>query len=178
MVENHQTGRYALKEPYPPVKVSNRNVFYAQLLLDDYASNTSELNAINQYLYHHFRFKNKNLNDIAELEKGISIVEMNHLEILAELILKLGGDPRYRGFRNNNNQYYNAGYVYYGSSILEMLAADIDAEKGAIIQYRQHIEQINDPYIKAILQRIIKDEEYHFSLFSEAYQRYQTATQV
>lgn len=165
-------SRFALPEPYPKIQVANRNLFYAQLLLDDYASNASEFNAINQYLYHHFRFKYKDLEDLAELEEGISITEMNHLEMLAELILKLGGDPRYRGFQNNNNQYYNAAYVYYGNAVLEMLSADVEAERGAIVQYRRHVEQIEDPYVRAVLNRIILDEEHHMKLFSAAYKRY------
>lgn len=174
MGNNMHRSRYTLPEPYPEVRVAGRNLFYAQLLLDDYASDTSELNAINQYLYHYFRFKCQDLEDIAELEEGISIVEMRHLEMLAETILMLGGDPRYRGFQNNNQQYYTSSYVYYGYSVLDMLSSDIDAERGAIVQYRRHAEQISDPYVRALLNRIIKDEEYHLKLFTEAYQRYQS----
>ncbi|QGG48442.1 ferritin-like domain-containing protein [Heliorestis convoluta] len=163
-------GRFAIPEPYPEIKVAGKNIFYAQLLLDPYASNVSEVNAINQYLYHYFRFDHACLKDIAELEEGISIVEMYHMEILAELILKLGGDPRYVDSKNCS---YNASFVYYGRHVLDMLAADMEAERSAILQYRRLIDQIDDPYVKAILRRIIKDEQHHLKLFTEAYRRYQ-----
>ncbi|MCW2278496.1 ferritin-like domain-containing protein [Heliophilum fasciatum] len=169
---HHPMGKYVLPEPYPEINVSAKNPFYAGLLLDDYASQKSELNAINQYFYHHLRFKDVGLQDIAELVVAISITEMHHLEMIGELILKLGGDPRFRGFQNNNNQYYSGEYVYYGNHVLEMLSADIEAEKGAIQQYRRHVDQIQDPFIKAILNRIIMDEEYHLKLFMEAYRKY------
>lgn len=169
-----ENPRFAVKEPYPEVRVAGRNLYYARLLLDDYASNLSELNAINQYLYHHFRFRHRGLKDIAKLEEALAIVEMGHMEILADLILQLGGDPHFKGFLNNNQQYYSAAYVYYGHSVLDMLAADAAAERGAIIQYRKHVEIIEDPYIKAILNRIIKDEELHLKLFTEALRHYQS----
>ena len=42
--------------------------------------------------------------------------------------------------------------------------ADIEAEKATINQYQIHMKMINDPYINAVLARIIKDEEYHIML--------------
>ena len=46
----------------------------------------------------------------------------------------------------------------------KMILADIEAEKGAINQYRMHMNMIKDPYINAVLARIIKDEEYHIMI--------------
>ncbi|NPV93057.1 MAG: bacterioferritin [Firmicutes bacterium] len=175
MYERQQApSRYSLPEPYPEVRVTAKNRFYAQLLLEDYASETSELDAINQYLYHSFRFKQWNLGDLAELEEGISIIEMRHMEMLAELILKLGGDPRYWVIRDNDQRYYSTSSVYYGHSVLDMLSADIEAERIAIVNYRRHAGMINDPYVRAVINRIVRDEEYHLQLFSEAYQRYRS----
>lgn len=45
-----------------------------------------------------------------------------------------------------------------------MIMADIESEKAAINQYRTHIKMINDGSINAVLERIIKDEEYHILL--------------
>jgi len=42
-----------------------------------------------------------------------------------------------------------------------MILADIEAEKAAINQYRMHIKVIKDECVNAVLERIIKDEEYH-----------------
>ena len=45
-----------------------------------------------------------------------------------------------------------------------MLLADVEAERGAIRQYEMHIQMIADPCVNAVLERIIKDEEYHIML--------------
>ena len=42
-----------------------------------------------------------------------------------------------------------------------MVLADIESEKAAINQYRMHMRRIRDPYVNAVLTRIIRDEEYH-----------------
>ena len=45
-----------------------------------------------------------------------------------------------------------------------MLLADMQAEQAAINQYRMHIRVIEDECVDAVLERIIKDEEYHIML--------------
>ncbi|MDE7051478.1 MAG: rubrerythrin family protein, partial [Lachnospiraceae bacterium] len=45
-----------------------------------------------------------------------------------------------------------------------MLIADIEAEKAAIKQYKVHMQMIKDNCVNAVLERIIKDEEYHIML--------------
>ena len=42
--------------------------------------------------------------------------------------------------------------------------ADVEAEKGAINQYRMHMKMIKDDYVNAVLARIVKDEEYHIMI--------------
>ena len=169
-VDPHINRWCALPEPYPEPRVVRPNHFYAMLLLEDYVGNVSEMTAINQYFYHHLTFKN--YEDLAELEECIAIIEMHHLELLGETILLLGVAPEFRTTTNNHPAYWNASYVYYGNNLCDRLASDITAEKMAIQQYRQHQQLIDDPNIKELLERIIKDEEYHLRLFSEAAARY------
>lgn len=161
----------ALSDPYPEPKVTQPNLYYASLLLEDYAGNASELTAINQYMHHHFMFDNK-YEDLAELEECIAIIEMHHLELLAGTILLLGVDPKYRTITNNSQTFWDATYVFYGTDICDRLAADIAAEKQAIKKYRKHHYLIDDIHIKILLERIIKDEEYHLKLFTQAACRY------
>lgn len=131
----------------------------------------SELTAIHQYIYHDFTL-HEQYPDVAELEECIAIVEMHHLELLAETILLLGGDPRFWYRRNNEYIYWDAGHPYYGVNICDRLAADIEAENGAIRQYRKHQAMIKDPYVDALLERIILDEQHHLTLFTQAYEKY------
>jgi bacterioferritin len=161
----------ALPEPYPRPKVVQQNLYYASLLLEDYAGNVSELTAINQYMHHHFMFDN-HYQDLAELEECIAIIEMHHLELLAETIIRLGVEPKYRTITNNSKFFWDASYVYYGKDVYDRLAADIAAEKQAIKNYRKHCYLIEDIHVKKLLERIIKDEEYHLKLFTEAMGQY------
>ncbi len=157
----------ALPYPYPKPKVIQPNFYYATLLLEDYTGCVSELTAINQYMHHHFIFHDK-YEDLAQLEKCIAIIEMHHLALLAETILLLGVDPKYRTITNNTSVFWDASYVFYGREICDRLAADIVAEKQAIKQYRIHQCLIDDIHIKETLERIIIDEEHHLELFNQA----------
>lgn len=169
---NQHTNRWcALPVPYPEVRVEMPNLYHAQLLLEDYAGQVSEMTAISQYFHHHIVFEPIS-EELAELEECLSIVEMMHLEMLGEIILKLGVDPKIRTITNNIDIYWNAAFVFYGDSVCDRLAADIAAEKNAIAQYRAHQRLINDRYINELLERIIMDEEHHLRLFSKAYDKY------
>lgn len=156
---------------YPEIKVVGPNLFYAQLLLEDYAGVVSEMTAITQYLHHHITLEEVS-EEVSELEECISIVEMHHLEMLAETIRMLGANPQYKIIKDNQGIYWNGSYVYYGQGICDRLSADIEAERAAIEQYQRHYEQIADPHIRHLLKRIIEDEEYHMRLFSQALQKH------
>ncbi|NLY49389.1 MAG: bacterioferritin [Firmicutes bacterium] len=160
--------RCAYPAPYPEVRVAAPNPAYAQLLLEDYAGMVSELTAINQYLYHHFVLEPVN-EEVAELLECISLVEMYHLELLGEAILKLGVDPRYWTLQSGNSTcYWDASFVFYGTSLCDRLTADIASEWAAIANYREHQRRINDPYVEELLERIILDELHHIQLFNHA----------
>lgn len=115
------------------------------------------MTAINQYIYHHFVINNK---EISEMLEKVAIVEMHHLEMLAELIIKLGDNPIYY----SQNNYWDGYYVNYGYNIFDQLNSDLDSELKAIQIYQRQIEIIKDPYIQEILQRIVLDEQVHVVL--------------
>ena len=157
--------------PYPPVRVMAPNRQYAELLLEDYTGVVSEITAIEQYLYHYFVLKAIN-PEVANLLECVSLVEMHHMELLADTIRLLGVSPRYRVIRNNQEVYWSGAYVYYGLSLCDMLAADIAGEWAAIAFYRDHQQRIADRYIKELLERIILDQYHHIKLFNEVMQKY------
>lgn len=168
---NEHTKRWcALSEPYPEPTVLQPNAYYASLLLEDYAGLVSEMTAINQYFYHHLTFEH--IEEIAELEECIAIIEMYHLELLGETISLLGVRPEFRTISLNQNVYWNAAFVYYGENVCDRLSSDIAAEQKAIQQYRYHQGLIQDPHIKELLERIILDEEHHLALFRKAAAKY------
>ncbi|WP_138207694.1 ferritin-like domain-containing protein [Haloimpatiens lingqiaonensis] len=169
--EMHKRDKYADPSPYPEVRVLRPNLYYASILMDDYAGMVSEFTAISQYLYHYFFFKDIN-DELGELLENVSITEMLHMEILADVIKKLGGNPVIRGSYSTCGNFWNGSFVYYGITLCERLKADIDSEYKAIEEYQKHIFIIEDPYIKAILQRIILDEKVHINLFNDALKKF------
>ncbi|ADY57339.1 Peptidoglycan-binding lysin domain protein [Syntrophobotulus glycolicus DSM 8271] len=151
--------QYRLSEPYPEIKVMGENLHYAALLHEDFAGKVSEVTAVMQYTHHQLELDMMpGLQEAAELLEGISIVEMKHLEMLGKTIILLGGAPQY----NSNFQLWTPLYVSYCdfNPVLQ-IQEDIQGELDAIAQYHHHIRMIDDPFIQALLARIIKDEEDH-----------------
>lgn len=169
----HITQGYASPLPYPEIKVIGKNSCYAELIIDDYSGYVSELTAINQYIYHHFLIAKCN-DKVANMVEKISIVEMKHLEMLAEILLLLGSEPLFRCPRKVSGafRYWNGSFVGYGKCMCEQLELDLKSECNAIDAYRRHIELIKDPYIQEALARIILDEEVHVKLFKDAIEEY------
>ncbi|HUW63636.1 MAG TPA: ferritin-like domain-containing protein [Spirochaetia bacterium] len=157
--------------PYPVVRVAGSSRDYAALLLVDLAGAVSELTAITQYLYHHFELKGTD-DEVAELERCIALVEMHHLDLLAETIRLLGGEPRYRTLQDGREAYWCADRVYYGYSLCDRLTADIAGEWAAVEQYRRHQKEIRDPFVKELIERLITDEYFHIRLLNEALRKH------
>lgn len=167
---SHNHGEFASPEPYPEVTVLAPNYQYALLLQDDYAGIVSEFTAISQYLYHHFFFENID-KELGNLLRGVSIVEMHHMKLLAQAIILLGGNPQIGGSYSTRGAFWNGSFVYYGNNICQQLSSDIQSEIKAIQIYRDHIQLIADPNIKQLLGRIILDEQVHIVLFQKAMKR-------
>lgn len=160
--------KYTLNLPYPEPKVESRNEEYANLLLKDYAGEASELTAINLYVYQHF-ISDGIHGAYAELIKAISIVEMKHLELLAETIKLLGIKPMYIDNACPPGKPWTSEYINYSTELKEMITEDIEEEKVAIANYNNHLTLIKDKYICELLKRIVLDEELHVLLLSELY---------
>lgn len=161
----HYREGYQDPAPYPDISVLQPDPCAARLLMEDYAGGTSEFTAVNQYLYHHNTLSQ--YPDVAELLEKTAIVEMMHMEKLAQAILLLGGKPIY-----GSPAPWAANQVAYGETLCERLHLDIASEYAAIAQYQRHIEQIAEPSIKALLARIVQDERVHIQLFQEAIRRH------
>ncbi|MCI9560155.1 MAG: rubrerythrin family protein [Lachnospiraceae bacterium] len=147
--------------PYPPIQVMRRNPQYADLLLVDYCGSVSELSAILQYINNENRMSGEHCSLIRTI-LGIAMAEMIHLQKLGELIHLLGGTVSYQ--TKQPNGLWSPACLTLPDCIPKMLQADLEAENAAIRQYRMHIQAIQDPYVNAVLKRIIQDEEYHIMI--------------
>lgn len=150
--------------PYPPVQVREQNPMYANLLSIDYCGSVSELSAIAQYINSENRLSSQNC-ELAKTILGIAIAEMIHLEKLGELILLLGGEVDFVARQNDGRKkMWTPQYLSLSSNVERIIAVSVESEKAAIRQYRMHMNMIKDDGVKAILARIIKDEEYHIMI--------------
>lgn len=150
--------------PYPPIQVKERNQAYANLLSVDYCGAVSELSAITQYINNENRISDEKCS-VAKTLLGIAMAEMMHLQKLGELIGLLGGTVDYTAkAQNGMRKLWTPQYLTLPATLREMLLADVKAEKDAINQYQMHIRMIGDPYVDAVLVRIIRDEEYHIMI--------------
>lgn len=155
-----------LSSPYPDIQIQCKNKYHAQLLTQDYCGASSELTAITQYINHEIRISGHHC-ETSRILLAIAQAEMIHLQMLGELIVLLGHPLTYDGIKCDWATLWTPNNVTLGSNYNSMICADIDGEYAAIKQYEKHANQIDDPYIEAILRRIVMDEKYHISLLKK-----------
>ncbi|MCI9279998.1 MAG: hypothetical protein HFJ02_04290 [Bacilli bacterium] len=152
--------------PYPEVKVSSKNIKLAKEILSSYAGPISEDTAIHNYIFQYLILENEEIKSIL---KEIAIVEMHHLEILGELVKKLGLTPLYLSVNNDKTKWFSGEYVTYEKELKNILLDNIRNEELAIKNYEKIIIQTDDEYVKYILKRIILDEKMHIQVFMKLY---------
>jgi len=111
-----------------------------------------EHGAIIQYLNHAYAMGEGEM--ACEIE-AIAREEMRHLDWLAEAIVELGGAPSLKRGKMRMS----------GEAVADWMKNNVLLEEDAINQYREHINTIDDPKIKRLLQRILSDEESHHGDF-------------
>lgn len=150
--------------PYPETKVREKNRAYADLLSIDYCGGVSEMTAITQYINNENRLSCQRC-PIAKTILGIAMAEMIHLQKLGELIFLLGGSIDFIAkYQGGKYRMWTPENVTVTDDVWKMILSDIEAERAAIHQYKMHMKMMNDPFVGAVLARIIKDEEYHIML--------------
>ena len=154
----------AAKGEYPPIQIAEPNPQYSQLLAIDLASAQSELTSIMQYIYQSWRLYGP-YQKVGEVMECIARVEMHHMEILGKLITLLGGNPKYMSVQHHCPTFWQADMVAYSGNLRQMIQEDIVLEQAAIDTYLRQFQIIKNPYIQAIIQRIIEDEKVHLAIF-------------
>lgn len=158
---------YKVDMPYPPVRVNGPNLIYACEILSNVGGIISEMSDVSRYFYNAVVTEPK-FGYISECFHNISIVEMHHLNIFAQLALLLGEDPRlWSG--GACKCWWTPSYNQYPREMRLLIDDSIKAEQAAICKYSKQAETIKDTNISAILNRIILDEERHIQIFNEMY---------
>ena len=98
--------------PYPKLMNIRQNIRYANLLYDNFAGEEGELTAVNQYIYEHIELKQ--YEGFSKILLSIAKEEMHHLELIGDLIKRLGKKPYYI---NQNQCMWNANNIKYNKLI-------------------------------------------------------------
>lgn len=149
------------KIEYPKIGYIEKNYRYANMLYDDLSGELGELSAVTQYVYEHMNINdNSNISRIMLL---IAIEEMKHLNMIGELIKKLGKNPY---FISSNEKKWKSGNVNYNlENLYETMKYNISTEEAAIRGYRKAMINTRNMQIRRLLNRIILDEETHIKIF-------------
>jgi bacterioferritin len=117
-----------------------------------------ELTAVHQYMYFHFHLDDLGFAPLANLFKRTAIMEMGHVEALAERILFLKGDV----------QMAAAEPVEAITDPSKMLAKAIEMEQGSARDYNRAAQTCGanaDAVSKQLFERLVGDEEGHQNEF-------------
>lgn len=149
------------KIPYPNVNYLEKSQGYAKMLYDDFGGDFGELTAITQYIYQHIALAEK--EDISKTMLSIAIVEMKHIDLVGELIRKLGYKPIYVG---STGSFWDASNLRYEiKSIQDMMEYNIKSEEEAIKGYEKAKRMTRNKMLRSLFDRIILDEKTHIKIF-------------
>src|SRR5690349_22308753 len=114
----------------------------------------NELTATNQYWLHYRLLDNWGVHKLAKFEREESIDEMKHADRLAERILFLDGLPNFQML----------GRLRIGETVEEILRADLELEREALVQLKNAIEycETSRDYVsRDLFAEILENEEEH-----------------
>ena len=119
-----------------------------------------ELQAVHQYMYFHFHLDDQGFGPLSMLFKRIAIMEMGHVETLAERILFLKGDV----------DMSLAAPVERITEPEAILAKAMAMEDESAVFYNKAALECAanaDSASKQIFEQLVADEESHFDLFEK-----------
>ena len=157
---------YHVDLPYPKLDQLQPDLCAAEIIAPSYASMSSELGAILQYLYHHFQYTERGMEKYATAMEDIAISEMTHFDLLGTALIRLGVDPVFTARPPRRYDYFNTSRIAYSTYPQKMLLDDIQGERMAIAQYEDMICRLRNEEVAALIQRIVMDERLHVQILS------------
>ena len=117
-----------------------------------------ELSAVHQYMYFHFHCEDQGFELLSSLFERTAIEEMQHVELLAERIIFLGGDV----------EMVASAEVTKIQDVAEMLDMAIKMEQGSVRDYNLWANECSanaDSGSKKIFEQLVDDEERHYDQY-------------
>ena len=122
---------------------------------------SEELASTIQYLWHHIQARGIQSPAIADMFKGVSMVEMKHAERIAERIDLLGGVPTTALDTINPGAH---------GDVARMLRENVQAEEKAVAMYQrlvQMAQEADDPVSRTLFEEILGETEEHTHTLSK-----------
>lgn len=119
-----------------------------------------ELHAVHQYMYFHFHLADQGFGPLSVLFKRIAIMEMGHIETLAERILFLKGDV-------DMTPAAPVDRITEPEAILAKAMAMEDESADFYNKAAIECAANADSASKQIFEKLVADEETHFDLFEK-----------
>jgi bacterioferritin len=119
-----------------------------------------ELAAVHQYMYFHFHLDDQGFGPLSALFKRTAIIEMGHVEKLAERILFLKGEVKMAA----------SGPVELITDPADMLTKACGMEQGSATDYNKAAQECGanaDAASKGVFEALVGDEEGHFDEFDK-----------
>lgn len=131
------------------IKVQGKNKKYSDLLLENYSGKFSDLTSFLLFRYESYLFS-KTDNYFSSNMNKLSNDSLSHIDIFGKIITLLGGVPKHINFNIND--------IFYIEDKEKLIEINIRLIKEKIILYTNHLNQIDDCYIKDILSSFIIEE--------------------
>ena len=131
------------------IRVQAKNKKYADLLLENYCGKFSDLTTFLLFKYESYLFSKTDSYFSSNMSK-LSNDSLTHLDIIGKIIILLGGIPSHINFKIND--------LFYLDDKEKLIEVNIRLIKEKIILYTNHLNQIDDDYIKEILTNFIIEE--------------------
>jgi len=117
-----------------------------------------EMTAVHQYMYFHFHTEDQDFELLSALFMRTAIEEMQHIELLAERILFLGGEV----------DMVASAEVQKIHDVKEMLRMSRKLEESSVMDYNRWANESAanaDSNTKKIFEQLVDDEERHYDQY-------------
>ena len=145
------------------------NKYYADLLQDAYAGKHGESKMFLQFLYFSYVLCNFD-KEFADCFCLIAKEDIEHHNLLGEIIVKLGGDPLYVSSKNIAMSFAEIEAL---KSLKQIINLGIELKEKTIIDYKILLAKIAEKEIKNILEILISDEQKHKEMLENLLKKYQ-----
>lgn len=151
--------------PFPDISSVTADKNSVKIIAPAYASECGELNSFLQYSYHRIQLYEQGFSDFSARVERIAANEAEHLNVLGNLIYRLGAAPVYVAYPPYPANFYAPRSVSYSHIPQKIFIDDIAAESGSVNAYKGMLHRLTNEYVAAVIKRILMDEEEHLAAF-------------